>query len=299
MNTTTSFDPWLGSEKVAPSDTGDPVRIVFGPRGVPPMPVPADASAFASVADMEAYIARLDDPDAGLPALGSSGGTCPNCHQTEVLCVGWKYRGLEDTLYRCPACAHEATAGELADAIRAHLDDINLATCKKRCEQLLKANEKLEYKVTYLKGALAQVEKENARLRRWVEDSPESQSELVRDLAAERDLLAHWKESHLKVESWWQEVSDAVREHPGTLVNDSIAAVALRIVREDAARHYPSTDSPCTCDACSSERPRPREWWLNSYRGGWYEVCATRTIAEAARQNPVLQETIHVREVPQ
>ena len=178
MNTTTSFDPWLGSEKVVPSDTGDPVRIVFGPRGVPPMPVPADASAFASVADMEAYIARLDDPDAGLPALGSSGGTCPNCHQTEVLCVGWKYRGLEDTLYRCPACAHEATAGELADA-----------------------------------------------------------------------------------------------NGPGP------------------------RNSPCMCDACSSERPRLREFWVNLYASNAIFAHPTPEAAEANAWRGTL-ETVHVREVP-
>jgi hypothetical protein len=53
----------------------------------------------------------------------------------------------------------------------------------------------------------------------------------------ERNQLARWKQEHLTVESWWNEIDKAVRNHPDTILGDTIAHTALRFIRErDEAR---------------------------------------------------------------
>lgn len=51
-------------------------------------------------------------------------------------------------------------------------------------------------------------------------------------LRRERDQLARWKKEQLTVESWWKEIDTAVRNHPDTILGDTIAHTALRFIRE-------------------------------------------------------------------
>lgn len=54
----------------------------------------------------------------------------------------------------------------------------------------------------------------------------------IKAIIQERDQLARCKQEHLTVESWWNEIDKAVREHPDTILGDTIAHTALRFIRE-------------------------------------------------------------------
>jgi len=69
-------------------------------------------------------------------------------------------------------------------------------------------------------------------------------------LRRERDQLARWKQEQLTVESWWQEIDKAVREHPDTILGDTIAHTALRFIRErDEAIQERDQYASILCDA--------------------------------------------------
>lgn len=82
-------------------------------------------------------------------------------------------------------------------------------------------------------------------------------SELA-EVAAERDRLARWKAEALTVESWWNEVDVEVRKHPETLLGRSIAASALRLIRERNEFKKLAEESLALAKQCQETYSRPK-----------------------------------------
>jgi len=92
--------------------------------------------------------------------------------------------------------------------------------------------------VAEMQGLLAELEtfKIASAIRPTVEDCLKL-SDRLRDLTAERDHLARWKQEHLTVESWWQRIDAHVRVRKDGTLGSIVADKALELIQERDVFH--------------------------------------------------------------